>query len=371
MKKIGMMIKSIDTNGGVERMLPLLVRGLSLYHECIILSLFGFPKSLYTIDNLKIIRLNEGLQRIRYIFFHTIYRLIKIINSYDIDILVIHARGSQIMPLLIKPFTNTKIIFCEHSSILQKNFFKKNLKEKIYDTIFQFCINNFSDQIILLTEKERKNYLKNNKNLTNKKIKVIPNFIDNRLLHNLKQYNKDSEKIITVGRIDFSKGYEYLVDVAKLVFTKHYDWQWHIYGDGNEQYKKQILDLIKQNDLETHIILQGNHSDIYDLYQDYSFYVMTSRYEGLPMVLLEAKAKKLPIVSFDINSGPSDIVRDNIDGFLIKPFDCEAMADKICELIENPELRKRFSDNSHGNLDKFSKEKIIKEWCDLIEEVSK
>ena len=366
-----MMVKSIDTNGGVERILPLLVRELSLYHKCIILSLFGLKKNLYSMDNLKIIRLNQGMQRIRYIFFYTIYRLIKIIRSYDIDILVIHARGSHIMPLLIKPFTNTKIIFCEHSSILQKNFFEKNLKEKMYDTIFQFCINNFSDQIILLTEKERKNYLKNNKKLTNKKIKVIPNFIDDRLLHNLKKYNKYSKKIITVGRIDFSKGYEYLVNVVKFVFTKHPDWQWHIYGDGEQNYKNQITDLIKQNDLEKYVILQGNHSDIYDLYQDYSFYVMTSRYEGLPMVLLEAKAKKLPIISFDINSGPSDIVRNGVDGFLVEPFDCEAMADKICELIENPELRQKFSDNSHGNLDKFSKEKIIKQWCDLIEEVSK
>ena len=159
------------------------------------------------------------------------------------------------------------------------------------------------------------------------------------------------------------------MQVAKSVFAKHPDWQWHIYGDGEQNYKNQIIDLIKQNSLENHIILKDNHSEIYDLYQDYSFLVMTSRYEGLPMVLLEAKAKKLPIVSFDINSGPSDIIRDGVDGFLIKPFDCEAMADKICELIENPELRQKLSDNAYGNLDKFSKEKIIKQWCDLIDEL--
>lgn len=157
-----------------------------------------------------------------------------------------------------------------------------------------------------------------------------------------------------------------MVKVAKLVFNKHPDWQWHIYGDGKAFYKNKIIDLIKENGIEKHVILQGNHSYIYDLYQDYSFYVMTSRYEGLPMVLLEAKAKKLPIVSFDINSGPSDIVRDGIDGFLIKPFDCNAMADKICELIENPELRQKFSDNANNNLGKFNKNKIVKQWCELI-----
>jgi len=85
------------------------------------------------------------------------------------------------------------------------------------------------------------------------------------------------------------------------------------------------------------------------------------------MVLLEGKAKNLPLVSFDIDSGPSDIIRDGVDGFLVPPFDTQAMADKICLLIEDVELRKRFSANARGNLDKFSKDRIMKQWVELIE----
>ena len=95
--------------------------------------------------------------------------------------------------------------------------------------------------------------------------------------------------------------------------------------------------------------------------------VMTSRHEGLPMVLLEAKAKKLPLVSFDIETGPSEIIRDNVDGFLVSPFDINAMSEKICKLIENPELRQRFSDNAYGNIDKFKKETIVAKWINLID----
>lgn len=368
MKKIVMMVKCIDTDGGVERMIPILTRALSCYYNCSILSLFGLKKSLHNIDDLNVIKLYDGFRRLRFIFFSTIYNLIRIIRKEKINIFIIHARGSQIMPLLVKLFINTKIIFCEHSSIAQKEFLKKSFKEKTYDCIFQFCINKFSDRIVLLTEKERKYYLLNNPS-TERKLKVIPNFIDNKLLYNLKKYNYHSKEIITVGRIDYAKGFEYLIDVAKLVFKKHLDWQWHIYGDGDIEYKNKIIDLIEQNNLEKHVILQGNYFDIYDLYQNYSFCVMTSRYEGLPMVLLEAKAKKLPLVSFDINSGPSDIIREGIDGFLIKPFDCETMANKICELIEKPKLRQKLSNNAHGNIDRFTKEKIIKEWNDLIDEI--
>ncbi|MCC8158790.1 MAG: glycosyltransferase, partial [Phascolarctobacterium sp.] len=144
---------------------------------------------------------------------------------------------------------------------------------------------------------------------------------------------------------------------------------WHIYGEGKELYKLGILELIKKNGLLDKIILMGNKKNMYDLYADYSFLVMTSRHEGLPMALLEAKAKKLPLVSFDIETGPSDIIRNDMDGFLVPAFDTEAMSCKICELIENPELRQKFSDNSQGNLEKFSKEKIMRQWCDLIERV--
>ena len=96
---------------------------------------------------------------------------------------------------------------------------------------------------------------------------------------------------------------------------------------------------------------------------------MTSRREGLGMVLLEAKAKKLPLVSFDIHAGPSDIIRDGIDGYLVPPFDTDAMAEKICYLIEHPEARKDFSNHAYGNIDKFRKETILEKWKKLIGEM--
>lgn len=263
--------------------------------------------------------------------------------------------------------TSTKVIFCEHVPIGMLSY--DNFKMKFINYIVQKFINNLAYKIVLLTQKDRDNFYINKQHIKKKKLINIYNFIDKKLIKKLKRYCVENKKILTVGRIDYQKGYEYLIEVAKLVFAKHPDWQWHIYGDGETEYKNKIINLIKQNNLQNNIVLQGNHSDIYDLYQNYSFYVMTSRYEGLPMVLLEAKAKKLPIVSFDINSGPSDIVRDGIDGYLIKPFDCNAMADRICELIEKPELRQKFSDNAHGNIYKFSKEEIIKQWCDLIENI--
>ena len=102
-------------------------------------------------------------------------------------------------------------------------------------------------------------------------------------------------------------------------------------------------------------------------YQEASMYVMTSLQEGLPMVLLEAKSNKLPLVSFDIETGPDEIIQDGVNGYLIQPYDTEI---KICRLIENNALRKKFSNNVILDLEKFSHKKILKQWNDLIIDVS-
>ena len=85
--------------------------------------------------------------------------------------------------------------------------------------------------------------------------------------------------------------------------------------------------------------------------------------------MTEAKLNGLPAVSFDCSSGPAEIISDSTDGFLIPCYNTEIMAEKICALIENPSLRKNFSEHSKDNLFKFSKKVIIKKWINLIENI--
>ena len=193
----------------------------------------------------------------------------------------------------------------------------------------------------------------------------IYNNIDDRLLTDSK-YDCESKKIITVGRIDIQKGLEYLLQIAKKVLDSHPDWQWDVYGDGDEPYKSAIIEQSKELGLEGRLNFMGNRDNIYELYSNYSLYVMTSRFEGLPMVLLEAKCKELPIVSFDINSGPSDIVLEEVNGYLVEPFDVDAMVEKINFLIEHPEVRAGFSAHAYDNIDSFRKEAVMENWKSLI-----
>jgi len=130
-----------------------------------------------------------------------------------------------------------------------------------------------------------------------------------------------------------------------------------------------------RNELEAGGVLsqvhfKGNVKGTENIYPRHGMYVMTSRYEGLPLVLLEAKQYGLPIVSFNCPTGPSELILDGKNGYLVENYNVEQMSQLINKLIENKELRINFSKNSMLDTDKFSKEKIIQQWVELIEEMT-
>ena len=138
---------------------------------------------------------------------------------------------------------------------------------------------------------------------------------------------------------------------------------------GDDQIKEKLVAELEEGGVITQVSFKGNVKGIENIYPNHGIYVMTSRYEGLPLVLLEAKQYELPIVSFNCPTGPSEIVLDSENGYLIDNFDTNEMSDKVCKLIEDEELRGRFSENSLNDTEKFSKERILQQWIDLIEEM--
>ena len=177
--------------------------------------------------------------------------------------------------------------------------------------------------------------------------------------------NLKNKKIISVGRLEEQKGYDILIDVWNIVSKKYPDWILEIYGEGSE--RENLQNKINKLGLEKSFLLKGATKDIQDKYLESSIYVMSSRYEGMPMVLLEAMACGLPIVSFNCPCGPKDIIKDKEDGFLIPFGDIELMAEKIEELIIDEEKRKLFGKNAKRNVQRFSQDKIMNQWQELFE----
>ncbi|MEC4050883.1 glycosyltransferase family 4 protein [Flavobacterium sp. SUN046] len=172
-----------------------------------------------------------------------------------------------------------------------------------------------------------------------------------------------SKKVIAVGKQSYQKGYDLLLKSWKLVNQKHPDWELNIYG---KHFESQKLDeLSKELGISKSVYFFEPEKDIEKKYLESSIYVMSSRFEGFGMVLIEAMACGVPCVSYDCPCGPSDIIEDEIDGFLVTNGNIEEFAEKVSYLIENEECRKEFGNKAKENVKRYLPEHILQKW-DLL-----
>ena len=173
-----------------------------------------------------------------------------------------------------------------------------------------------------------------------------------------------NNKIISIGTLIGIKGFERLIRAWSFVEPFSNEYILEIYGEAED--KLNLDSVIKELKLKK-VFLRGQVDDMPSVYRRASFFVMSSYYEGLPMVLIESQSFGLPIVSFDCPFGPSEIITNNHDGFLVENGNIELLADKIKYLIKNKNIIEKFSINSLESAKRFTEEKIITQWKELIE----
>lgn len=216
------------------------------------------------------------------------------------------------------------------------------------------------DRFVVLTE-EDKGYWGDLQN-----IQVIPNartFVFDR------PAELTEKKVIAVGRYCYQKALDRLIDAWSIVCQSVSDWKLYLVGDGEDRVSLQQQ--IERLGLSDKVILGRAETDMPSVYTDASILALSSRYEGLPMVLLEAQAAGLPIVSFECKCGPRDVLTNGEDGFLVKEGDVETLAAKIRELIIDEDLRRRMGAEAYKNSERFSEEKVMTQWVELFNEVIK
>ena len=177
----------------------------------------------------------------------------------------------------------------------------------------------------------------------------------------------ENKQAIIVGRYNSAKGYNYLIDAWRDVYKKHPDWIINIFGSG--EYEDKVRKQINDYGLQDVIIMNNPTDHIMEEYLKSSIYVMSSVFEGFAMVLLEAMACGLPCVSFDCPYGPRNIITDCEDGYLVDYLNSKALADKICILIDNLEIRQRMGKKGRENVLRFSRETIMSHWVSLFNSI--
>ena len=178
----------------------------------------------------------------------------------------------------------------------------------------------------------------------------------------------EAKRCISGGRFEKQKNYDDMVRVWKIVHSLHPDWTLDLYGNGKKKARTEAL--IRREGLEGTIVVHPATPHIKEEMMASSIYLMTSLYEGFPMVLVETAAIGLPCVCMRCPCGPAEFIEDGMSGMLADPGDIETMARKICTLIENPELRRSMGREINKKAGDFTPDRILPQWDRLFKRLA-
>ena len=197
-------------------------------------------------------------------------------------------------------------------------------------------------------------------------IRVIPNaanFIAD------KYSDCSAKRVIAVGRLDYQKSFDRLIQVWEKVHLQMPQWRLDIFGQG--EWQEMLQRMIGERGLQEVVKLNAPTKNIGKEYSESSMLVMSSHYEGFPMVMIEAMACGLPAVCFDFKCGPRDIISEGENGLIVPDGDIEGMAEAMVRLMKDDDLRKRMGENAKKVVEKYSEDRVMGLWVNLYEELSR
>ncbi|MFS0788322.1 glycosyltransferase [Shouchella sp. 1P09AA] len=283
----------------------------------------------------------------------------ELLDKYDETILICDGPGSFNKMLKSNPRNTMKIAVIHTNHFMHPYTYGSKVKKQEAHIIEN--ANNI-DAIVVFTEKQKED-VKRQYNVSN--IVVIPNF----------QYPAQIEKITSknerqvvgmASRLHETKGFDRLIEVAEKVRTIDSTIKFHVYGKGGlEQSIRQAID---EKHLQQTVFLQGYSSNMNQVIGTFDISISTSKYEAFGLSISEAMMQEVPVVAMDVRYGPSDLIEDGYNGYLVEDGDTSAMAQKIVELIHNQKQRTLFGKRGRQKvLEDLSIDKIYNKWNVLLQ----
>lgn len=352
-------------NGGAERVMCILAnRWADGGHEVTLLSLSADAPFYHLDDRVRHVRLGvDSVSRTLYEGLWANARKLRVLRKAITDA----------MPDVIVSFLDTTNVLTILSTAgLPMPIVVSERVDPVYNTelsrswrLLRWITYPFAERVIVQT----KAVLERRSPMRKQNVGVIPNPVERPGARHdaLNAAMRDRKWIIGMGRLTAQKGFDMLLDAFAEVAPRHPDWGLRIIGDGpcRVSLEKQTHHL----GLEGRILLPGRTRDPYPILAESSLFVLSSRFEGFPNALCEAMACGLPAISFDCPSGPSEIMRNGVDGVLVPREDVSGLAGAMDELMGDPQTRHRFSLRAPEVIERFGIERVLDLWEELFSEV--
>lgn len=360
-KKIIIICSRLDTPGGIERAVIntanlFVAKGNQV--ELLIADIHCHTATIYRVDpEVKISQLSlsfgigipgNSISR-KWQLYSDIKKLKKYILNAAPDVVIGTEYPFSIAAVLTGLGKKIKLMAWEHQhhEWVKKSKFWNWLLRKTYPKLYR---------VVCLNRTEAEHYK------TFAQASLVPNFIEE--VH-LDHRSADHRQLLTVGWLIPRKGTDLLLPVAKEVLNRYPSFTWKLVGDG--ELKKMAEEFIQNEKLEGRLLLQApGKEDMDTVYRGAGLFVLPSRFEAFPMVLLEALTYGIPCISFDCPTGPSSIITADEDGILVEPEHTASMTAAITRVLDNDTCRQQMSAMAFKNIRRFDKEYIYPMWATLL-----
>lgn len=336
--------------GGAERVLTILANDWITKYEVTIIQNKDFGLFYPVNKKIKIHTLSTSNkeQKVDNVL-NTVLKLSRLIKTINADIYISLIHKLNFKSIVASKLARKKIIVCEHNNYhtLHKKY--HFLRKKLYQ---------LANHTVVLTKYDLSYY----QEFLKKNVSSISNPLTFPVLKS-KVVRKN--RILCVGKIGKQKSFNYIVEAVEQIKDKMNGWSVHIVGDGPD--KTVIQNLIKRKDLSSIIYLEGQQQDMLSWYHSAKVFVLCSQYEGYPMVLIEAMSQGLACISFDIISGPNEIINNRIDGVLVPKNNIDKLSQEMLALINNEKERERLSTKAMSSISRLHVSQVNKKWEQIFE----
>lgn len=356
MKKVCFIINNMGSGGGTERVALTIINTLAERgHDITLLNLWQDDNvAFFNISSkVKVSCLSTRKTSFYLSYFSIVKKIRAFVSAHHFDTVI---NVESTLSLFVAPalcMSKTRHVNWEHYNFTASSGSKLR-------TISRYIAAWMADTIVTLTHRDAEIW----KERAKPRAEILP--INNPLpfAQEAYNYNPDARVVLAVGRLSYQKGFDSLLSAWKEVTKEIQGWQLRIVGNGEDETALQTqVQKLKIGDSVTFFSPTKN---IETHYREAGIYCMSSRFEGLPMVLIEANSYGLPIISFDCLTGPSDVVENNVSGLLVAPENIDELAEKLKYLIEHRSERIKFSKAAYDSSSKFRLGNIIEQWEQLI-----